>query len=493
MPADQVLVKGASDMYRSTFVDPGAVMGDFAEKSAQHVRDIFARRDAEHKEIQDKAAKYLESIGGDTVNLAKVPKNYRNAVKNYLKKGKQEYAEMAELAAKSDPTSEEYQKATDRMDEISASFTTLSNQFDTFKVYKEDALIDFGDAVNGSISKGVDSKTKNVLVNLATDSMNLNINEIGELEFNDGSETYKLDSLPQYFGVSPTWSDIFDYADELTSKPVEWSQAFEDSLKRKINFSIMQNGGEQAIKSLAADDPLGDGGFLVNPDLIDNPENIEELRSTVLSQVVNSLKSVNKTAYDAKMEAERRKLAARRSTGGGRRGSEGDGLTPTLRAEINALTNLHYNDAQDLASKMMSGVDRSEKEKAWTQFITNATESDPNINSLTKEEMLEKFKLPEGVASKLKDDEKEYFQSIERDIKNDPAQLYMYVGRKGDEDEFSNWKKVKAPIGFNDKQDVLVKALLEIGYSNKAIGHVVGQQPKTETKKSKRGLLDPKQ
>ena len=147
--ADKGILAASAKLAQSQI--PTDVAGEFMKTFGAGVEAYEKERAA----IQNEVATFMGSLKTD-IDFTSLSPEMEKATRSFLTQGKNEFNELANKVARiKDPSSEEYQNAVDRMNEIQREFTTLAGELSSYNQEKINTAVNF-DA--NAYSKGVANK-----------------------------------------------------------------------------------------------------------------------------------------------------------------------------------------------------------------------------------------------------------------------------------------------------------------------------------------------
>lgn len=187
--ADKGILAASAKLAQSQI--PTDVAGEFMKTFSAGVEAYEKERAA----IQNEVATYMGSLKTD-VDFTSLSPEMEKATRSFLTQGKNEFNELANKVARiKDPSSEEYQNAVDRMNEIQREFTTLAGELSSYNQEKINTAANF-DA--HAYSKGVANKDLMVHKNiygLSEAGMAPVSIQKGHLNFNVNGELVRYDKV----------------------------------------------------------------------------------------------------------------------------------------------------------------------------------------------------------------------------------------------------------------------------------------------------------
>ena len=187
--ADKGILAASAKLAQSQI--PTDVAGEFMKTFSAGVEAYEKERVA----IQNEVATYMGSLKTD-VDFTSLSPEMEKATRSFLTQGKNEFNELANKVARiKDPSSEEYQNAVDRMNEIQREFTTLAGELSSYNQEKINTAANF-DA--HAYSKGVANKDLMVhksIYGLSEAGMAPVSVQKGHLNFNVNGELVRYDKV----------------------------------------------------------------------------------------------------------------------------------------------------------------------------------------------------------------------------------------------------------------------------------------------------------
>lgn len=187
--ADKGILAASAKLAQSQI--PTDVTGEFMKTFSAGVEAY----EKEKAGIQNEVATYMRSLKTD-IDFTSLSPEMEKATRSFLTQGKNEFNELANKVARiKDPSSEEYQNAVDRMNEIQREFTTLAGELSSYNQEKINTASNF-DA--NAYSKGVANKDlivhKNIYGLSETGMSPVSIQN-GHLNFNVDGELVRYDKV----------------------------------------------------------------------------------------------------------------------------------------------------------------------------------------------------------------------------------------------------------------------------------------------------------
>jgi len=187
--ADKGLLAASAKLAQSQI--PTDVAGEFMKTFSAGVEAY----EKEKAGIQNEVATYMRSLKTD-IDFTSLSPEMEKATRGFLTQGKNEFNELANKVARiKDPSSEEYQNAVDRMNEIQREFSTLAGELSSYNQEKINTAANF-DA--NAYSKGVANKDliihKNIY-GLSEAGMAPVSIQNGHLNFNVDGELVRYDKV----------------------------------------------------------------------------------------------------------------------------------------------------------------------------------------------------------------------------------------------------------------------------------------------------------
>jgi len=187
--ADKGILAASAKLAQSRI--PTDVAGEFMKTFSAGVEAY----EKEKAGIQNEVATYMRSLKTD-IDFTSLSPEMEKATRGFLTQGKNEFNELANKVARiKDPSSEEYQNAVDRMNEIQREFSTLAGELSSYNQEKINTAANF-DA--NAYSKGVANKDlivhKNIYGLSETGMSPVSIQN-GHLNFNVDGELVRYDKV----------------------------------------------------------------------------------------------------------------------------------------------------------------------------------------------------------------------------------------------------------------------------------------------------------
>ena len=187
--ADKGILAASAKLAQSQI--PTDVAGEFMKTFSAGVEAYEKEREG----IQNEVATFMRSLKTD-IDFTSLSPEMEKATRSFLTQGKNEFNELANKVARiKDPSSEEYQNAVDRMNEIQREFTTLAGELSSYNQEKINTAANF-DA--NAYSKGVANKDlivhKNIYGLSETGMAPVSIQK-GHLNFNVDGELVRYDKV----------------------------------------------------------------------------------------------------------------------------------------------------------------------------------------------------------------------------------------------------------------------------------------------------------
>lgn len=187
--ADKGILAASAKLAQSQI--PTDIAGEFMKTFSAGVEAY----EKERVGIQNEVATYMRSLKTD-IDFTSLSPEMEKATRSFLTQGKNEFNELANKVARiKDPSSEEYQNAVDRMNEIQREFSTLAGELSSYNQEKINTAANF-DA--NAYSKGVANKDliihKNIYGLSETGMSPVSIQN-GHLNFNVDGELVRYDKV----------------------------------------------------------------------------------------------------------------------------------------------------------------------------------------------------------------------------------------------------------------------------------------------------------
>lgn len=187
--ADKGILAASAKLAQSQI--PTDVAGEFMKTFSAGVEAYEKEKAA----IQNEVATFMRSLKTD-IDFTSLSPEMEKATRGFLTQGKNEFNELANKVARiKDPSSEEYQNAVDRMNEIQREFSTLAGELSSYNQEKINTAANF-DA--NAYSKGVANKDliiqKNIYGLSETGMSPVSIQN-GHLNFNVDGELVRYDKV----------------------------------------------------------------------------------------------------------------------------------------------------------------------------------------------------------------------------------------------------------------------------------------------------------
>jgi hypothetical protein len=187
--ADKGILAASAKLAQSQI--PTDVAGEFMKTFSAGV-EAFEK---ERAGIQNEVATFMSSLKTD-IDFTSLSPEMEKATRSFLTQGKNEFNELANKVARiKDPSSEGYQNAVDRMNEIQREFSTLAGELSSYNQEKINTAANF-DA--NAYSKGVANKDliihKNIY-GLSEAGMAPVSIQNGHLNFNVNNELVRYDKV----------------------------------------------------------------------------------------------------------------------------------------------------------------------------------------------------------------------------------------------------------------------------------------------------------
>ena len=187
--ADKGILAASAKLAQSQI--PTDVAGEFMKTFSAGVEAY----EKEKANIQNEVATYMRSLKTD-IDFTSLSPEMEKATRGFLTQGKNEFNELANKVARiKDPSSEEYQNAVDRMNEIQREFSTLAGELSSYNQEKINTAANFE---AHAYSKGVANKDLIVHKNiygLSEAGMSPVSIQNGHLNFNVNGELVRYDKV----------------------------------------------------------------------------------------------------------------------------------------------------------------------------------------------------------------------------------------------------------------------------------------------------------
>lgn len=315
---------------------------------ADAIADVNRRKRKQAQQaIKNKTESYINSLNSN-VDLSELTSDQQGAITNFLVKKRNEYAQAASALAKiEDPSSEEYLRLRDQMNNVQNSFTNLAKQL---KTYKEDKVNFLNDFDNGLLSEGNDLSTLNEASNMYTDQASIGVDDQGGLVFwNESQGTYNpYNKMQKPFLKDFKAADgLLQLNEKIYSAGAPLTGARRNMIRQRLNNLISQ-GGRDTLLSLATDDFIIEGGLGIQDPSLFERGNEDALKAAVLNGYMDSLEESARQGYAEKQ--------AKAKSAGGRSMS-------ALDQEVAAAGGI-VQDAANFANKVFSKKVGSIEERA---------------------------------------------------------------------------------------------------------------------------------
>jgi hypothetical protein len=187
--ADKGILAASAKLAQSQI--PIDVAGEFMKTFSAGVEAY----EKERAGIQNEVATFMSSLKTD-IDFTSLSPEMEKATRSFLTQGKNEFNELANKVARiKDPSSEEYQNAIDRMNEIQREFTTLAGELSSYNQEKINTAANFK---AHAYSKGVANKDlivhKNIYGLSEAGMAPVSIQK-GHLNFNVDGELVRYDKV----------------------------------------------------------------------------------------------------------------------------------------------------------------------------------------------------------------------------------------------------------------------------------------------------------
>lgn len=187
--ADKGILAASAKLAQSQI--PTDVAGEFMKTFSAGVEAY----EKERAGIQNEVATFMSSLKTD-IDFTSLSPEMEKATRSFLTQGKNEFNELANKVARiKDPSSEEYQNAVDRMNEIQREFTTLAGELSSYNQEKINTAANFK---AHAYSKGVANKDlivhKNIYGLSEAGMAPVSIQK-GHLNFNVDGELVRYDKV----------------------------------------------------------------------------------------------------------------------------------------------------------------------------------------------------------------------------------------------------------------------------------------------------------
>lgn len=187
--ADKGILAASAKLAQSQI--PTDVAGEFMKTFSAGVEAY----EKERAGIQNEVATFMSSLKTD-IDFTSLSPEMEKATRSFLTQGKNEFNELANKVARiKDPSSEEYQNAVDRMNEIQREFTTLASELSSYNQEKINTASNFK---AHAYSKGVANKDLIVhksIYGLSEAGMAPVSIQKGHLNFNVDGELVRYDKV----------------------------------------------------------------------------------------------------------------------------------------------------------------------------------------------------------------------------------------------------------------------------------------------------------
>lgn len=298
--ANQNLIQAQAKVSGSQgFVDHGAKFNEGIQKWEEQAQTRIKVRQEKLDQANALVADYMDKIP-DGKGLEKIPTYAKEKVASFLASSRDEYAKHAKSLRDLDPNSPEYQEHVKGMNYINNSFVRLNDQF-TSLLENKVGFLQLSD--NQELSRANKPGDIDFLSNIYTDATDMSFDKNGNILFNNNGSSVAIDELPKYHAQETEIPGlIMKQMASLQKNATKWTPAVEELTRKQIRVLVKKNG-MNGIRSLAADDTIGndDGlGLGISDELLNDPSRIEELTEVVVENYIQAMKEVAESAYDAK-------------------------------------------------------------------------------------------------------------------------------------------------------------------------------------------------
>lgn len=254
-------------------------------------KQLKAREDYYKQESNRRANDYFDKIP-EGVDIAKVPPVYKDKVADWNDKNMRDVYRLKKLVRETEagsPANMQYRK---ELAKIKRAAENLNANFTKFKQYKTDYL---KVETQGAMSSANSGKNLDLLSQVYTDKMGLQINSKGEIYFTNDSGYISFDDLPDYdVKDSDAATKILEMNSAAFNAKAPMSRNAQNLYRIKLNKLV---GNINTARSLAADDLIIPGGLGAPYDLLHNPDRQDELRQFVVNSYMKGLQDSATEGY----------------------------------------------------------------------------------------------------------------------------------------------------------------------------------------------------
>ncbi len=255
-----------------------------AQQQAQ-LQELKLKEDFYKQKSNDAANKYFDSIP-EGVEISKVPPQYKPAVTQFSNQAIQDTYKLKMLIKQSPAGSPINLRYRQELSQVQNRVSNLNNQFENFKQYKEDYLVA---ETNGQMSKANSGNKLNLLSDVYTDKMKMQISSDGDIFFVNEEGYAKFNELDDYIVKDNNAAQEILKMNESAYKAGRPLDKHTENLYRiKLQKLV---GKINTAKSLATDDFVVPGGLGVDPRLLHDPNRSQELRDFVVKSYLDSFKN----------------------------------------------------------------------------------------------------------------------------------------------------------------------------------------------------------
>ena len=203
---------------------------------------------------QDKLSKFLEELPAD-FNMAKVPPELRDKLKEWTVSEKKEYSKLAKEASTLDPQSPRYQEIIDEMNEIRYGFENVFEDINHLKVYRDQGVSNSGN--RSKFNTESDMILQNSIVN-GEGLYDMTFDRSGVNTVKDGELTNIKKVTPNQL-VGSDFSDAYSLmSTQVINNVTSKDSKFSTGLTRNAVMGLISKLGDKNSAAFAFDGLIGD-------------------------------------------------------------------------------------------------------------------------------------------------------------------------------------------------------------------------------------------
>jgi hypothetical protein len=297
--ADKELLRTYGELAATKgFVDYGSNIspGRALDVAARKASNAAAERESKYAAVKSGINANMAKMD-DNVDLTAYTSEEQKGIRNFITAERSRYAFAAnEISKISDTTSPEYRHYADIMNEVNNGFKNLKTQLDGYKSDK----VEFVKGVESDLwSAGNENFDMAASIYGVNEPTTFVIGDGGNIGFGVGNEVVAYSDFDKPFAKDfKTVNKILDKTNTLFSNHRELNVHSERALRAELTTML---NNPKALQSLLSSD-FNDIGISFPEGLVNDPANIDAIRSQVMDTLMASYKDVaaqGKAEYDA--------------------------------------------------------------------------------------------------------------------------------------------------------------------------------------------------